>query len=182
MEPLLLHSAHSQNDSQWAEHTRDGGSKLEYKECWPRILPPFLHLENEGVSLIVHWQPSTPKHTKSLRKLLEAFLILIRLLQLSFHLLWYLSPGKKPYLIQLKLRDHVETPVNVLVFIYTSWMKENTTNLRKFIFLLMVGSCLNSYSWRRKTSSQARFNVFTGLSQLESERIKYISGSFSFLL
>lgn len=34
----------------------------------------------------------------------------------------------------------------------------------------------------KKASSQASFNVFTALSQLESERSKYISGIFSYLL
>lgn len=38
------------------------------------------------------------------------------------------------YLIRPKLRDHVETPINVLMFICTSCTEVNTTSLRKSIF------------------------------------------------
>lgn len=61
----------------------------EKKECWPRLLPPFPHLENEELSLVIHWEPCSPTCKKSLRKQFEVFLIHTTLLQLSFHLLYF---------------------------------------------------------------------------------------------
>lgn len=61
-------------------------------------------------------------------------------------------------------------------------MEINTTNLRKTIFLSMFLSPLIHSLEGKRASSQACFNVFIALSQLESERSEYISDIFSYLL
>lgn len=60
-----------------------------------------------------------------------------------------------PYLIRPKLRDHVETPSNVLVFICTTCPEVNTMSLYKFIFLSMFLSSLVHILEGKKASSQA---------------------------
>lgn len=60
----------------------------------------------------------------------------------SFTLVFVSRREAISYLIGAKLRDHVETPINVLVFICTSCTEINTTDLRKTIFLSMFLSPL----------------------------------------
>lgn len=59
------------------------------------------------------------------------------------------------YLIWAKLRDYVETPINVLVFICTNWTEVNALNLRKFILLLMFQSSLIHIPEGKKHSHRA---------------------------
>lgn len=44
------------------------GYSVGEERVWPGICPPFLHLENERVSLIVHREPSNPKLKKIIEK------------------------------------------------------------------------------------------------------------------
>ena len=102
--------------------------------------------------------------------------------EFSFTLVFVSKREAMSYLIWPKLRDHVETPSNVLVFICTTCPEVNTMSLHKFIFLSMFLSSLVHILEGKEVSSQAWFNVFTAFSQLESERSKYIFGIFSYPL